>query len=215
MQCSSRELDSRETPTYAVSFQGTDGSEVSTSDVALISPDNERIPSVIVQPTIVASFAEDKIELRTQIVPSTTPGTPATSYYVLNVTGDTQQWTEGVFQTTFQWLQRRRKGSFAFFAPIFMGLMAIGVGCIVMGFLVASHGKPPVLHLTNHLGLSLVITGIASSIAGVAFTARTPFFSVLVRPATNYLTLTNIALVATTIGALFSIYSVIMKALGH
>src|SRR5580704_3444839 len=92
-----------ETASYVVTFQGTDGSEISTSDVALITPDNERVPSLIVQPTIAASAGDDRIELRPQIVPATTQGTSATSAYVFNVTGSRPGWSASVIDTMFEW----------------------------------------------------------------------------------------------------------------
>lgn len=203
-----------ETPSYLVRFQGTDGSEISTSDVALIEIENERVPSLIVEPTIIATADSDMIELRNQIVPSNAPGASATSFYVFNVIGSRPGWSAAVMDTTFKWLLRRRRGVFKFFFPILLVLAVLGSACLIGALFFGSSENGKTIHFTN-LVTSLIVTGLAFIVAAVGFDRRTPRFSVVIRPATTFFTLANVAMLVGILGGLCAIYNGVMKALGR
>lgn len=202
-----------EHPSYIVSFQGTDGSEISTSDVSLITPDNERVPSLIVQPTIVASAGDDIIELRSQIVPATSPGASATSFYVFNVTGSRPGWSASVIETMFEWLKRRRTGSFKFHLPIFFGLIFLAAFCLITGLVSGLAGSKSVIHFTS-LVISLLVTGFAFLVAAIGFDRSHPRFSVVVRPVAKRLTMANLAMLVGIVAGLVAVYNEVRKAIG-
>lgn len=204
------DLDGTKQASYTVIFRGADGSEITTHDIRAITPDNERVPSIIAQLTITATGSEGSVELRLQTAPVTDNG-QSTSFYELAVTGASQRWSEGVTQTTLQWLQRRRTPVFRYHFLIGASLALLGVGFLLNALF--SGFPPPSQVWSNTIVANLsLVAGLAFAVAAVSFNRRYPRFSVVVRPGVNYFTLGNVATVCGILASIAVIYSAVFNA---
>jgi len=207
------QFNATQNPDYTIQFGGTDGSEITTTDIDEIRPANERIPDIINQPVIKVSCNNDIIELRleTTVGPSS-PFGPSNSAkeYVIAVQGSTQAWAVGAAETLFQWLKRRRTPLFRFYNLILIALV-IAVIISIVGAAFQLHESKEIITVKNFLFFPFAIAALAFVFAVVSFLQANSSFSITVRDRPNYFSLHIIAVVVAIISGLFSILGVVIN----
>lgn len=183
-------------PDIAVVFRGADGSEITARDLSALYITDERVPHVIVNPTVlVRSISSNSIyEIRIGFQSGLKPNELSQGYY-LTVRSPEQVWASGVSTAVSQWLSRKQTLTqrYSRFNPL------IGVlGALFLAFGIVFPMAWP-LHVT------LLVTGVTFMLVFVLL-EKQPYFSIAVRPEVpGKLTLANIGILVGIISAIASL----------
>jgi hypothetical protein len=191
---------------YEIEFQGTDGSDITTSAVDNIACDDDTVPNVILMPTVTAhAVSGDSIELRRESAPAV-GGSPPYTTYVLAATGSTQVWADGVMHATMQWFERKRTPVFRLYGYIQGVLMAVAVAALVVAT-VAFLGTGESAHAQRNLYVAVpaLLASVAFFVAFQNFPKYYPAFSVVVHERPRTLTWLNASVVLGAVASVFAI----------
>jgi hypothetical protein len=183
-------------PDIAVVFRGADGSEITARDLSALYIIDERVPHVIVNPTVLVRSisANGLYEIRIGFQSGLKPNELNQGYY-LTVRAPEQVWASGVSTAVSQWLSRKQTLTqrYSRFNPL-MG---------VLGTLFLAFGI--VLPMAWMLHVTLLVAGAAFLLVFVLL-EKQPHFSIAVRAeASNKLTLANIGILVGIISAIASL----------
>jgi hypothetical protein len=193
-----------------IEFQGSDGSDLSTSVADDIAAKDPVIPDVILAPMVRARYSSgDSIEFRPETVPAVGQN-PAYTTYMFAATGSTQVWADGVTETTMKWIDRNRSLLFRYHGRIQIGLVALFVvGVFVAALAYAGvNDRAPGPH-NLYVSIPAILAAFAFLIVAINFQRYYPLFSVVVRKRSHLTTLANVSL---TIGIVASVVSIIAQA---
>jgi hypothetical protein len=170
--------------TYSISFQGTDGSDITASDVSeVVRAADDTIPNIIVMPTVKAeSVSGNVVELRPE---PTQVGNQQNRNYILAVTGTSQVWAEGVMEATLQWLNRKRTPLFRYYYSLAIGFGVLAVCCLILAFAfglnISADNRLYFSPVALPIRISAAIAGVCFLFATLQFPKSFPVFSVVVR----------------------------------